>query len=87
MAFDGSSLNLPDEARNREAFGLPGSSRGSSAFPQARVAAMVELGTHAAFAWHAGPLAESEAEQAERLLGHLSPGTLVLADRCYAEST
>ncbi|MYG26551.1 MAG: IS4 family transposase [Boseongicola sp. SB0677_bin_26] len=83
VAFDGSSLNLPDEARNREAFGLPGSPRGSSAFPQARVTAMVELGTHAAFAWHAGPLAESEAEQAERLLGHLSSGMLVLADRYY----
>ncbi len=83
VAFDGSSLNLPDEARNREAFGLPGSSRGSSAFPQARLTAMVEIGTHAAFAWHAGPLAESEAEQAERLLGHLSSGMLVLADRYY----
>ena len=77
VAFDGSSLNLPDEARNRERFGLPGSSRGSSAFPQARVTAMVEVGTHA------GPLAESEAEQAERLLGHLSSGMLVLADRHY----
>ena len=44
---------------------------------------MVEVGTHAAFAWHAGPLAESEAEQAERLLGHLSSGMLVLADRYY----
>ena len=83
VAFDGSSLNLPDEARNREAFGLPGSSRGSSAFPQARLTAMVEVGTHAAFAWHAGPLVESEAEQAERLLGHLSSGMLVLADRYY----
>ena len=64
VAFDGSSLNLPDEARNREEFGLPGSSRGSAAFPQARLTAMVEVGTHAAFAWHAGPLAQSEAEQA-----------------------
>ncbi len=45
---------------------------------------MAELGTHAAFAWHAGPLAESGAEQAERLLGHLSSGMLVLADRHYA---
>ena len=86
VAFDGSSLNPPDEARNREAFGLPGSSHGISAFPQARVTAMVELGTHAAFAWHAGPLAEGEAEQAERLFGHLSPGMLVLADRCHAGS-
>ena len=83
VAFDGSTLTLPDETRIREQFGLPGSSRGSAAFPQARVTAMVEVGTHAAFAWHAGPLAESEAEQAERLLGHLSPGMLVLADRYY----
>ena len=83
VAFDGSSLNVADEQNNREFFGLPGSSRGRSAFPQARVTAMVEVGTRAAFAWHAGPLAESEAEQAERLLAHLSPGMLVLADRYY----
>ena len=83
VAFDGSTLNLPDEARNRAVFGLPASSRGSSAFPQARLTAMVEVGTHAAFAWHAGPRAQSEAEQAERLLEHLSSGMLVLADRYY----
>ena len=83
VAFDGSSLNLPDEVRNREEFGLPGAARGSSAFPQARLTAMMEVGTRAAFAWHAGPLAESEAEQAERLLGSLSSGMLVLADRTY----
>ena len=83
VAFDGSTLNLPDEARNREAFGLPASSRGSSALPQARLTTMVEIGTHAALAWHAGPRARSEAEQAERLLGHLSSGMLVLADRNY----
>ncbi|MCY3879000.1 MAG: IS4 family transposase [Rhodobacteraceae bacterium] len=83
VAFDGSTLDMPDEARNRGEFGLPNASRGSPAFPQARVTAMVELGTHAAFAWHAGPLAESEAVQAGMLLGHLSPGTLVLADRYY----
>ena len=83
VAFDGSALNLPDEVRNREEFGLPGAARGSSAFPQARLTAMMEVGTRAAFAWHAGPLAESEAEQAERLLGSLSSGMLVLADRYY----
>ena len=83
VAFDGSSLNVADEEKNRSFFGLPGSSRGRSAFPQVRVTAMMELGTRAAFAWHAGPLAESEAEQAERLLVHLGPGMLVLADRYY----
>ena len=39
----------------------------------------MEVGTHAAFAWHAGPLVQ----KAERLLEHLSSGMLVLADRCY----
>ena len=84
VAFDGSTLNLPDEERNRETFGLPGASRGASAFPQARVTAVMEVSTRVGFAWHAGPYAESEMEQAERLLGHLSSGMLVLADRYYA---
>ena len=83
VAFDGSTLNLPDEAGNRDTFGLPGGSRGDAAFPQLRVTTMVEVGTRAAFAWHAGPLSESEAEQAERLLPELGSGMLVLADRYY----
>ncbi len=83
VAFDGRALNLPDERRNRETFGLPGASRGASAFPQARVTAVMEIGTRAGFAWHAGPYAESGMAQAERLLGHLSSGMLVLADRYY----
>ena len=83
VAFDGWVLNLQGGERNRETFGLPGASRGASAFPQARVTAVMEVGTRAGFAWHAGPYAESEMEQAERLLGHLSSGMLVLADRYY----
>ena len=31
--------------------------------------AVMEVGTRAGFAWHAGPLGESEADEAERLLG------------------
>ena len=81
VAFDGSTLNIPDEARNRDTFGLPNSARGDAAFPQLRLTTMVEVGTRAAFAWHAGPLSESEADQAEQLLPELGPGMLVLADR------
>ena len=43
----------------------------------------MEVGTRVAFGWHRGPLRESEAQQAEALLGHLSGGMLVLADRYY----
>ena len=42
------SVTLPDEARNREAFGLPDSSRATAAFPQARTTVMVEVGTRPA---------------------------------------
>ena len=83
VAFDGSTLDVPDETENREAFGLPGSGRGQAAFPQVRLTAMVEVGTRASFAWCRGPLRDSETEQAEALLGHLSGGMLVLADRGY----
>ncbi len=41
----GTSSSLPDEQGLREAFGLPGSSRGSSAFPKLRVSAPAEVGT------------------------------------------
>ena len=83
VAFDGSTLDVPDETENREAFGLPGSGRGQAAFPQVRLTAMVEVGTRAAFAWCRGPLRDSEAEHAEALLAHLTVGMLVLADRGY----
>ena len=83
VAFDGSTLNVPDEATNREAFGAPGASRGRAAFPQVRLTALVEVGTRAAFAWRAGAYAESEEAQVEALLPWLSTGMLVLADRGY----
>ena len=83
VAFDGSTLNVPDEATNRQTFGVPGASRGRAAFPQVRIAALVEVGTRAAFAWRAGGYDESEDAQVEALLPRLSEGMLVLADRGY----
>ena len=83
VAFDASTLNVPDEAANRLAFGAPGASRGRAAFPQVRLTALVEVGTRAAFAWRAGAYDESEEAQAEALLPRLSAGMLVLADRGY----
>ena len=85
VALDGQALMLRGEARNREEFGLPGAWRGASAFPQARAAAVTEIGTGAGLAWHAGPCAESEADEAERLPGHPSSGMPVPADRHHAD--
>ena len=82
VALDGTTLDLPDEERNREAFGLPGAARGEAAFPKARLALLMETGTRAALAWRAGPFrGESEHSQAEALLGHPEPGMLLPADR------
>src|SRR3712207_323760 len=49
VSLDGSCLDVADTEENRAAFGLPGASRGESAFPQLRFVALVENGTHVLF--------------------------------------
>jgi Insertion element 4 transposase N-terminal/Transposase DDE domain len=85
VAVDGTTFDLPDTDANAAFFGRPGSSRGQKrgAFPQARVAAVVECGTHAVFAAGAGPLAAHETALARRLFDRLSAGMLLLADRGF----
>ncbi len=46
MAIDGFVLDLPDTAGNERGFGRPGSGRAPGAFPQARVLALCETGSH-----------------------------------------
>jgi hypothetical protein len=85
VAVDGTTFDLPDTEANDGFFGRPGSSRGQrrGAFPQARVAAVVECGTHAVFAAAVGPLADHETVLARRLFDRLSAGMLLLADRGF----
>ena len=82
-AWDGTTLEVPDEAGNRAAFGKPGSARGPAAFPQVRLTALIEVGTRAPLAWVQGPYREAETVQARTLHEHLGPGQLLLADRGY----
>ncbi|MEU9115648.1 IS4 family transposase [Streptomyces sp. NPDC048483] len=85
VAVDGTTFDVPDTEANAGFFGRPGVCRGQekSAYPQVRVAALVECGTHAVFAAETGPLAVHETELAQRLFGALTPGMLVLADRGF----
>ena len=46
MAVDGFVLDLPDTPANARVFGRPKGGRGEGAFPQARVLALCEIGTH-----------------------------------------
>jgi hypothetical protein len=84
VAIDGTCVDLPDTAANDEFFGRPGVNKGErSAFPQARVVALAECGTHAMFEAEIGPYTTSEAALSVELLGRLRPGMLCLADRGF----
>jgi len=85
MSLDGTCLDVPDTPENSEAFGRPGSARreGGGAFPQLRLVALSESGTHAITAAALGPYATSENALADELLGALQTGMLCLADRGF----
>ncbi|WP_331772213.1 IS4 family transposase (plasmid) [Embleya sp. NBC_00888] len=85
VAVDGTTFDLPDSEANAGFFGRPGTSRGQgrSAYPQARVAVLVECGTHVVFAADVAPLAVRETIAARRLFASLEPGMLLLADRGF----
>ncbi len=84
VAIDGMCLDVADTTANHGYFGRPGVNKGEqAAFPQARVVALAECGTHAVFAAEIGKYAQSETVLADRLLGRLEPGMLLLADRGF----
>lgn len=82
-SLDGSCLDVADTEENRAEFGMPGASRGGSAFPQLRLVALVENGTHVLFGASLGRYAEGETTLAQAVLGALRPGMLCLADRSF----
>jgi len=84
VAIDGTCLDLADTPANDAFFGRPGVMKGErSAFPQARVVALAECGTHAMFDAVIGPYTTSENALAGELVGQLEPGMLCLADRGF----
>ena len=83
VSLDGSCLDVADTEANRAAFGLPGASRGESAFPRLRFVALVENGTHVLFGARLGRYAEGETTLAHKALAALRPDMLCLADRQF----
>ncbi|MFA9566414.1 MAG: IS4 family transposase, partial [Acidimicrobiales bacterium] len=62
----------------------PGVMKGErSAFPQARVVAVAECGTHAIFDAEIGPYTTSEVALSKPLIDRLAPGMVLLADRGF----
>ena len=84
VALDGMCLDVADTAENAEWFGRAGVNKGEqAAFPQARVVALAECGTHAMFDAVVGAYSTPENTLARELVERLQPGMLVLADRGF----
>jgi hypothetical protein len=85
MSVDGTCLDVADTPANEQEFGRPGTGRGQGvgAFPQLRLVALSETGTHAICAVAMGPLSSGENALADELVPRLEPGMLCLADRGF----
>ena len=83
MALDGLVLDVPATPDNDKEFGRSGSEGATSPFPQVRLVALGECGTHAVVDAALGPVATGEQTLAARLIARFLPGMLVLADRNF----
>lgn len=83
VSLDGSGMDVAEGRDNEKAFGRPGASRGSSAFPRIRFVSLVENGTHVLFGSRMGPCSVGEGRLAGDVLSALSAGMLCLADRNF----
>jgi hypothetical protein len=80
-AFDGTTFEVADTTENAAAFERPAGSCGPGGYPQARVVALIECGTHAVLDAVIGERGQGESTLALALAGAAGPDTLVLADR------
>jgi hypothetical protein len=81
-SLDGTTVDVADTLANAAAFGRPKTDRGEqSAFPQVRVMALAECGTHAIVDAEFGAYSTGELSLAPALARSLEAGMLVLGDR------
>src|SRR4051812_13240624 len=83
MAIDGTTVDVADTPENDRAFGRPTTGRGIGAFPQIRVLALIETGTHVICDAIVRPCRSGEVPTALRLLRSVGPGMLLLWDRGF----
>jgi hypothetical protein len=83
MAIDGFMLDVADTPENVEEFGRSSNGAQRSAFPQARVVALGECGSHAMVGAALGGCRSGEQSLAQRLLGWLESNMVVIADRNF----
>ena len=83
MAIDGFMLDVPDTPDNVTEFGRLDDGPKASAFPQVRVVALEECGSHANVSASFGACKTDERALLTDLMGALEPDMLVIADRNF----
>ena len=83
MGIDGTTFDMPDTPENERIFGRGGNQRSPNAFPQVRVLALCELGTHAISDIALRPIRGSEQAMVPHLVHALGPNMLLLWDRGF----
>ncbi|MGW9130060.1 IS4 family transposase [Streptomyces sp. NPDC055681] len=85
LAVDGTCWDVADTEANQAAFGRPGNGRGTrrSTFVQVRMAALVEVGSHAVLDAELAGCRTGEVSLVGRLPRSCDAGQLVLADRGF----
>ena len=83
MAIDGLVLDVADTPANDEVFGRSGNDQTPGPFPQVRLVAVGECGTHAVVDAELGGVTTGEQTLAAPLISRFAPGMLVLADRNF----
>ena len=81
MALDGFVIDVPDTPANERAFGRPGSSRAPAAFPQVRVLALCETGSHVLWRSLIKPCSCGEVTMAHYLLRYLQEDISTVSGR------
>jgi Insertion element 4 transposase N-terminal len=83
MAIDGLVLDVPATPDSDKEFGRSGNATAPSPFPQVRLVAVAECGTHGIVDAAFGPVGTGEQSLAAQLIARFTPDMLVLADRNF----
>jgi hypothetical protein len=82
-AVDGTTMSVPDSARNLAVYSKQAGSHGGSGYPLLRLVALVTCGTRTVIDAVFGPMSCGELDYARRLRRSLHAGMIVLLDRNF----
>jgi Transposase DDE domain len=82
-AVDGTTMSVPDSARNLAVYRKQAGSHGGSGYPLLRLVALVTCGTRTVIDAVFGPMSCGELDYARRLRRSLHAGMIVLLDRNF----